>query len=71
MYQAKKIGTTEKNTKYTIFQDNNRFHTTLQYGQLILYDCFENVSSEDELNDNITRLEAELLSKLLPPPLDL
>ena len=62
-YQAKKTGTTERGSFYSILQDGPAsFHMTVQNG-MIMYQHFQDPASIEELEKNILLLESELLDK--------
>lgn len=63
LYHAKKTGTTEKGSRYTILQDGpTSFHMSVQNGDNLIYEHFESPENLEYLDTQVTKLEEELLS---------
>jgi hypothetical protein len=67
LYHAKKSDQTEKGSRYTILQDGPAsFHVSVQRGDNLIYEHFEQPESLEWLMSQIERLEEELISTLPP-----
>jgi hypothetical protein len=65
LYLAREVKTTEKGSRVVILQDGPAsFHTTVQNGDNIIYEHFENPSSMEELLNNISLLENSILTEV-------
>ncbi len=73
LYSAKETTVTARGVRRTILQDGpHHFHVTLRKGEDILYSYYDELKDINELYDNISRLEDELLGEkpALPAGLD-
>jgi hypothetical protein len=63
-YIAKKEGKTENGAWYAILQDQaNKFHVSVSVGNEAIYDCYTNPPSIEYLDEQVLKLEKELLNK--------
>ena len=69
LFYARKTGKTELGSRYGVLQDDvTSVHVTLQRGNSVIYEHFDDVTSEDILMKHIAYLEDELIPKMLPDP---
>lgn len=72
LYHAKKTDKTEKGSRYTILQDGPAsFHVSVQNGDYLIYEHFEQPESLDALMKEIDKLEEELFTTISPKPVPL
>ena len=58
---GKQVGKTAKGNTYIILQDSpTTFHMSVQYNNIVSYDCVENPANMEELHNRIIELEKEL-----------
>lgn len=62
LYLAREVKTTERGSRVAILQDGpSSFHITVQNGNNIVYEHFQNPPSLEELHNNINTLENSAL----------